>query len=195
MVKAKSKILKFMPIIFLVVLATFVYMTLYKDEMVVNKTATPNIMQKLSIEILGNGGQFEITQEDMNAVIKLYFKEPILKGDITVKEVNTKISNGEILIEVPFSYKNQNLLFSSVGKINVSNGEITYDADNFKIGKLSLPKKFVIRQISKQSNDKFYVKDNVIKIKAGAFPLAINSFEIEGNKIVGKAGFKGLNIN
>ena len=134
MARTKRKILRIVPIIILVALITIVYMTLYSSETVVNKTATSNVMKKLSSEILGNGGQFEITQEDMNAAIKLYFKESIRRGDIIVKEVNTKISDNKILIEAPFSYKNQNLLFSSVGKINVSNGEITYDADNFKIG-------------------------------------------------------------
>lgn len=195
MARTKRKILRLMPIILLVALATFIYMTLYNGETVVDKRLTSNVMQKLSSEILGNGGQFEITQEDMNAAIKLYFKEPIRKGDIIVKEVNTKISDDEILIEAPFSYKNQNLLFSSKGKLSVSDGEITYDVDNFKIGKLLLPKKLVMTQISKKSNDQFYVKDNLLKIKTGVFPLAISSLEIEGNKIVGKVGFKGLNIS
>ena len=50
-------------------------------------------------------------------------------------------------------------------------------------------------QISKQSNDKYYVEDNLIKIKTGVFTLEISSLGIEGNKIVGKVGFKGLNIS
>lgn len=193
MARIKSKTLRVVPIILLVLLAIFVYMTLYKDEVVVDKTATSNVMQKLSKEILGNGGQFEITQEDMNAIIKLSFKEPIHKDDIIIKEVNTKILDNKILIEVPFSYKEHNLLFSSIGKVNAQDGEITYNVDNFKIGKLPLPKKYVIDQISKQSNDKFYVKNNLIKIKAGVFPLAITSLEIEGDKLVGKVEFKGIN--
>ena len=192
MSRTKRKKIRVVPIILLVAFAIFVYMALYKDEVVVDKTATSNVMQKISKEILTNGGQFEVTQEDMNGIVKSYFKEPIQKGDIIVKEVNTKISDNKILIEVPFSYKNQNLLFSSLGNISQQDGEITYDGDNFKIGKVSLPKKFVISQISKQGNDKFYVSGNLIKIKEGVFPLAINSLEIEGDKLVGKVGFKAL---
>jgi len=56
-------------------------------------------------------------------------------------EVNTKMENGEILIEAPFTYNTIDLLFSSRGKLELSNGEITYNADYFKIGKLPLPKK------------------------------------------------------
>ena len=192
MSRTKRKKIRVVPIILLVAFAIFVYMALYKDEVVVDKTATSNVMQKISKEILTNGGQFEVTQEDMNGIVKSYFKEPIQKGDIIVKEVNTKISDNKILIEVPFSYKNQDLLFSSLGNISEQDGEITYDGDNFKIGKVPLPKKFVISQISKQGNDKVYVSGNLIKIKEGVFPLAINSLEIEGDKLVGKVGFKAL---
>ena len=46
----------------------------------------------------------------------------------------------ELLIEAPIRYNNLNLLLSSKGKLSFSNGEIAYVADNFKIGKLALPK-------------------------------------------------------
>ena len=39
-------------------------------------------------------------------------------------------------------------------------------ADNFKIGKLTLPKSLVISQLKKQDNNIFYVEGNLIKIKA-----------------------------
>jgi len=195
MARTKKSKFKLVPIILLVAVATFAYMILYNGEAVVNKTASTNVKQKLTNEVLANIGQFEITQEDMNAAIKLYFKKPISKGDITLKEVNTKLENGEILIEVPFSYKTLDLLFSSKGKIGLSNGEITYNADNFKLGKLPLPKKLVMALISKQSNNDFYVEDNLIKIKTEILPFKINTLEINDNKLVGVVGLKGSNTS
>lgn len=189
--KLKKSKLRWVPIILLAALAIFVYMILYNGGTVVEKTASTNVIQELEKDILLKGGQFEITQENMNALINLYFKEPISKGDITVKEINTKIGNDKILIEAPFSYKKLDLLLSSTGKLNVSNGEITYVADNFKVGKLTLPKELVMSQIKKQSNDAFYVEDNLIKIKMDRLPIKIKSLEIKDDKIIGTVGFKG----
>ncbi len=191
MARTKKNKLILVPIILLVALATFVYMISYNGEAVVDKTASTNVLQKLRNQILMNVGQFEITQADINGAINLYLKAPISRGDITLKEVNTKISNDEILIEAPFSYKNIDLLFSSSGKLGLSDGEITYNPDNFKLGKVSLPKKLVLALISKQSNNNFYVADNLIKIKTDVLPISINSLIIENDKLVGTVGFKG----
>jgi len=191
--KSKKNKLVWVGIILLIVtLGVLTYMSLYNDEVVTIKTASSNVIQKLTAEVLANGGEFELTQEDMNGLIKLYFKEPLSKGDITVKEINTEMKNGEILIEAPMSYKKIDLLFSTTGKLNVMDGEITYVADNFKIGKLTLPKSLVMSQISKNGNgDVFYVEDNIVKINTEKFPLKINSLEIKEDKMLGALGFKG----
>ncbi|MBW9144808.1 hypothetical protein KTC92_15170 [Clostridium sp. CM027] len=188
--KSKRSKLIWAPIILLVVLAIFACSILYNGEVVVEKTASTNVIQELEKDILLKSGQFAINQENMNALINLYFKKPISKGDITIKEINTKIGNDKILIEAPFSYKNINLLLSSTGKLDVSNGEITYVADNFKVGKLTLPKELIMSQIAKQSNDVFYVEDNLIKIKTDILPIKIKSFVIRNHKIIGTVGFK-----
>lgn len=189
----KNKLVWVGIILLIVTLGTFVYMSLYNGEVVIKKTASSNIIKKLTAEVLINGGEFEITQEDLNGLIKLYFKEPLSKGNITVKEINTEMKNSEILIEAPMSYKNIDLLFSTTGKLNVMDGEITYVADNFKIGKLILPKALVMSQISKSGKgDIFYVEDNIVKINTEKFPLKINSLEIKEDKMVGALGFKGV---
>ncbi len=191
--KVKKNKLKLMPIIIFVAFAILVYMSLYNGQQVTQKTASPNVLQKLTKDILKNGGEFEITQEDMNGLIGLYFKNPISKGEITIKEINTKMLDGEILIEAPITYKKINLVFSTTGKIGVLDGEITYAADNFKIGKLTLPKKTIMSQISKHSKeDVFYVEDNIVKINTDKFPLNINSLEIKDDKLTGTLGFKGI---
>jgi len=191
--KAKKNKLVWVGITLLIlVLGVLASLSLYNGEVVIKKTASSNVLQKLTAEVLANGGEFEISQEDMNGLIKLYFKGPLSRGDITVKEINTQMKNGEILVEAPMSYKKIDLLFSTTGKLNVMDGEITYVADNFKIGKITLPKALVMSQISKSSNgDAFYVEDNIIKINTEKFPLKINSLEIKEDKMLGALGFKG----
>ena len=191
--KSKKNKLKIMSVILLVSFIILAYMSLYNIQQATEKATSSNVVQKLTKDIMKNGGNFEITQQDMNGLISLYFKNPISNGDITVKEINTKMLDGKILIEAPFSYKKINLLFSTTGKISVLDGEITYAADNFKIGKLILPKKTIMSQISKHSKeDVFYVENDIVKINTDKFPLKINSLEIKDDKLVGILGFKGL---
>lgn len=173
-------------IVLLVALFVFAYMILYNGGVVVKKTDSTGVISKLKVIQL-KGGQFELTQKDIDEISNLYFSSAKNKGDIMVQGVNFKMLDDEILIEAPVSYKNLNLLLSSRGKLNLSNGKIAYVADNFKIGKLKLPKGLVISQISKFNNENFYAEDNSIKINPNVFPFKINSLSIIDSKIIGIA--------
>ncbi|MGH4122945.1 MAG: hypothetical protein ACREV6_08455 [Clostridium sp.] len=167
-------------------MAVFAYMILYNGGIIVRKTDSTEIVSKLAY-IKVRGGEFQLNQKDIDELINLNFKNPVNKGNITLQGVNIKVLNDELLIEAPISYNKLKLLLSSKGKISFSNGEIVYLADNFKIGKLPVPKSLIISQIKKQDSKVFYVEDNLIKIKEGALPFKINSLKIVDNKILGTA--------
>jgi len=173
-------------IIALGVLAVFAYLISYNGGIVVRKTESTKILSKLSLIKL-KGGEFQLDQRDVDELSNLYAK-PMNKGAMTLKGVNIEVLDEELLIQAPISLNNLNLLFTSRGKINISNGEIVYIPENFKIGKLTLPKSLVISQIKKQNNEIFYVEDNLIKIKESVLPFKISTIKIEDNKIVGTAG-------
>lgn len=173
-------------IIALAVLGIFAYQLLYTGGVVVKRADSTEVVNKLKY-IKIKGGEFQLTQNDMDELSNLYFPKPVNKGSITIQGVNMNMIKGELLIEAPIKYKNLNLLLTSTGKINFSNGEISYVADNFKIGKLKLPKSFIISQISKQNNETFYVEDNLIKIKESILPFKIEALKIVDDKIVGTA--------
>lgn len=181
-------------IILVGVLAFFANLILYKGGIVVKRTDSTKVLQKLK-DIQRKGGKFELTQKDIDEINNLYFSKAKNKGNITVQGVNIQVLEDELLIKIPISYKKLNLLVSSYGKLKLSNGEVTYVADNFKIGKLRVPKAFVMSQISKLNNEKFYVQDNLMKINPSALPFYINSLEIIDSKIIGtaeKMDIKGL---
>ena len=173
-------------IILLAALALLVYSVLYTGGVVLKKTDSTEVINKIKV-IQIKGGEFELNQEDVDQISNLYFASPKNKGDITLKGANIEILKDELLIEAPISYKNINLLLSSTGKISISNGDIVYDADNFKIGKLTLPKSMVISQILKNANESFYVEDNLIKIKGSAVQFKMTDLKILDSKIVGTA--------
>jgi hypothetical protein len=181
-------------IILVGVLVLFANIILYNGGTVVKKTDSTEVLQKLK-DIQGKGGKFELTQKDIDEINNLYFGKAKNKGNITVKGVSIEVLEDELLINMPVTYKKVNLLVSSKGKLKVLNGEVAYVADNFKVGKLMVPKAFVMSQISKLNNEKFYVQDNLMKINPSALPFKINSLEVADNKIIGtaeKMDIKGL---
>lgn len=184
--KLRKTILIGTPVILLGILVVFAYIALYNGGVVLKKTDSTVVTHKLK-EIQSKGGEFELTQKDIDEITSLYFTKPKSKGDVTIQGVNVEILKDELLIESPVTYKKLKLLFSSKGKVNFSNGEIAYVAENFKIGKLTLPKNLVISQISKLNNENLYVEDNLIKINPTVFPFKINNFKIIDNKILGIA--------
>ena len=132
-----------------------------------------------------SGGKLELTQKNVDELSSLYFAKPIRKGNVTITGANIEIKNNELLIKAPITYKKINLLLTTKGKLNFSNGRITYEGDNFKIGKLTLPKKLVMSQILKLNNKSISVQDNVIKINPSVFPFEITSLKIYDNKVFG----------
>ncbi|HEY8890472.1 MAG TPA: hypothetical protein VIM70_09475 [Clostridium sp.] len=186
-------------IILFAALAIFSYSILYNGGVVINKTTTTEVIGKLAV-IQAKGGEFELTQKNIDELSNLYFAKAITKGDITLKGVNVEILNDELLIKAPISENKINLLLTTKGKLSFSNGKVTYDADYFKIGLITLPKKFVISQISKLKNNSFSVEGNSIKINPSLFPFKISSLTIRNNKILGialgqvmKTSFEELN--
>ncbi|MGH4050622.1 MAG: hypothetical protein ACREVX_04600 [Clostridium sp.] len=168
-------------------LVVFSYSILYNSGVVLRQTASIEVMNKLK-DIHGQGGKFELTQKDIDELSNLLM--PKTKGDVAFKGVNIDIVGDELLIEAPVtynSYKKVNLLLSSKGKLGTSNGEITYDPENFKIGKLKLPKKIVMSQVVKLNNENVYAEDNLIKIDPNISPIKINNFKVEDDKIQGSA--------
>ena len=188
--KLKSKLI-WTIIILSGLISAFAWTILYNGDVVFKKTESIDVIKKIK-NIKAKGGVFELTQKDINDLSSLYFQNPKNKGNITLRGVNIEmlndeILNDEILIKAPISYKNLDLLLTSRGRLNFSNGKITYVVGNFKIGNLPLPKKLVIDLISKISNETLYAQEDSIKISPGIFPFKINNFKIIHNKILGTA--------
>lgn len=195
----KNKLI-YILIIMIVALAAFVGGALYNGDVTVKKADSTEVLGKLN-DIQENGGKFELTQNDLNAISSLYFAKPKSKGNMILKGFNIEMVDDELLIVAPISYKNLDLAASSKGELNLSNGDIVFDAENFKIGKVKIPKKLVISQISKLNNKNISAQGNSIRIDTSVLPFKIQEFQIIDNKILGTvekidnaAGTKDTNI-
>lgn len=190
--KLRKKIIIGTLIILLGATAVFSYLILYNNGLVFKKTASSDIIDKLK-DIQGKGGKFELTQNDIDELSKLL--RPETKGNITLKGVNIEIVKDELVIKVPIKYRKVNLLFSSKGKINFTDEKFTYTAENFKIGKITIPKKIVLSQISKTNNESVYTENNSIKINPSVIPFKVNSLKVKDNKISGTATKQDVEIS
>ena len=68
-------------------------MILYNGGVVVKKTDSTEVINKLKY-IKVKGGEFELTQKDIDELSNLYFAKPINKGDVTLQGVNIEMLNG-----------------------------------------------------------------------------------------------------
>ena len=181
--KRKKDILLISLIILSGALVAFAYMIMSNNDVdFIKMNSTESLDRVKSIQT--KAGIFELTQNDIEDVSNLYLKNYKNKGDMTFKGINVEFLNDEILIKTPVSYKGFYLLFTSRGKLNFTNGKITYVADTFKIGNLPLPKSLLISKISKSTNKIVYAEDNLIRIYPSVFPFKINTFKVAGNKIL-----------
>lgn len=172
-------------IILIGALAAFISAGLYNGGVTVKKSDSIEVLGKLK-NIQEKGGKFELNQKDMDELSSMYFAKPKEKGNITLKGINIEMLNGEILIVAPISYKNLDLVVSSKGELNLSSGDIVFDAESFKIGKIKIPKKLVVSQISKLNKD-ISADGNSIRINTRVIPFKIEEFKIVDNKILGTA--------
>lgn len=183
--KKRNKDILFTSLIILSgMLVAFASIILSNSEVDLKKTNSTLVIDKVK-NVQAMGGAFELTQKDIDEISNLYFKSHGNNGNIIVKGINVEVLNDEVLIKAPVCYKKLHLLLTSKGKLNFTNGEITYIADNFKIGNLPLPKILVISKILKLPNNVLYTEDNLIKINPTVFPFKINTFKVANNKIVG----------
>jgi hypothetical protein len=138
-------------------------------------------------------GVLELVEEDINAVTKKYVDKGITKGDITVKDMYTEISEGKIKSYALVEYKNMEVLLSSVGTVTYENNKVIYKPEGFKLGKLSLPKSIIMDKIQEFSSEDIKVLDDRIEVDKEIFPFDIESLNIRDDKIV--AQIKKINTS
>lgn len=129
------------------------------------------------------GDTLELNQEEINELADVYFKETKKIKSIEVKGVDIVIQNSNIEFYIPINYKGFQLLLSSQGELSYKENQINYKLLFFKIGKVNLPKNFVLEKLKQNMKTGIVVKDGYISIDKGFIPLGIKSLEVKNNKI------------
>lgn len=138
------------------------------------------------IKAQSEGSTAEITKDELNQIIFLYFKE-YRKGDLVVKSIESDISDNNLIFYVPVSYRGINLFAWSEGSISLDGSKIKYTPEYFKIGKITLPKSYILQKLGKSLNTKtntVAVQQNSITIDIGNFPIGITSIDVKDKKLL-----------
>lgn len=130
-----------------------------------------------------NGALLKLNNEDINAIIGMYFKIDKTFGNITVKGVHGDILDNSIKLNIPIKYKGFNFMMTSEGKLEVKDKDIVYIPSYFKVGKVNLPKAFVLEKLQKHLVKGTAIKDNNIIINKNILPLEIKSIEIKNKEV------------
>lgn len=135
------------------------------------------------IKAQSEGSTAELTKDEVNQIIFLYFKE-YRKGNLVIKSVEGDIQEDVFLFYMPVSYKGVNLLVWSGGNISFSGGKIKYTPDYFKVGKVSLPKSYVLKKLGEKLKNGTTVEGNSITIDIKELPIGITSVSVKDNKLL-----------
>jgi uncharacterized protein YpmS len=131
-----------------------------------------------------SGGKLELSKEDLNQIVSMYLKKGQTMGEITVKGVSVDIlKNHDLEVLIPIQYKGINVLLSSEGSLYYKNNNVEYSPLYFKVGKISLPKNFVLNKLVSKLKDKITIDNGTVVINKSIIPVQVSSLVVGTDKI------------
>ncbi|WP_039658275.1 hypothetical protein [Clostridium tyrobutyricum] len=146
----------------------------------------PQPSQKLALKIIKipkDNAILTLSNEELNQLIDLYPIGENSFGDLKVKTVYIRVLKGKFNIYFPSKYKGLDILLSTSGNTYLEKGKIVYAIDNFKVGKLNLPKSIVLNIIKNKTLSGLSLKNNKIYIDTTGLPLKMKQLQLKDGSI------------
>ncbi|OAA86924.1 hypothetical protein [Clostridium ljungdahlii] len=140
-----------------------------------------------------SGGTAELSKDEVNGVISLYFKQ-YKTSDLVIKSVEADFKDDKMVFLVPVTYKNFNLFLSSQGDVSFENGKIIYNPEYFKLGKITLPKSYVLKKLQPKLKSGMALEGDSITISTSGLPISIKNINVKDQKLLVTLEKKQLNI-
>lgn len=136
------------------------------------------------LDSVNNKGVMILEEKDINALASSYLKEGINKGGLTIKGLNVNVNGEKVTVLIPIKYKSFSMLFSTKGNFQFIDNNLWFTPDYFKIGKISLPKKYVMNLMKSKFGSKIQEKEGSLIVGKGVIPFEFSSIELIGGKFV-----------
>lgn len=189
-VKRKNRI--FTAGIIIIAAIIVIFLVFIRVEYNKPKTLSSSTILNKIADMKSNSGILVLKKDDINEALSFYLKDGVKKGNVNIKDAYTDISNGYITIVTLTSYKGLNFVISCKGNLYYKDGNIIFNPVSFKVGKIAVPKAFVMSKLKSFENDKIKVS-NDIKFDISKYPVNVVSLNIEEDMLILK--MKGLTIN
>ncbi|KOA19376.1 hypothetical protein CLHOM_21670 [Clostridium homopropionicum DSM 5847] len=141
------------------------------------------------LESINNKGVMILEEKDINALASSYLKEGINKGGLIIGGLNVNVNGEKVTALIPIKYKGFSMLFSTKGNFQFKEDSLWFTPDYFKIGKISLPKKYVMNLVKNKFGSKIKEEEGSLVVGKGIIPFEFNSIElIEGKFVIVSKG-------
>lgn len=141
------------------------------------------------LDSVNNKGIMILEEKDVNALASSYLKEGINKGGLTIKGLNVNVNGEEVTALIPIKYKGFSMLFSTKGNFQFKEDRLWFTPDYFKIGKISLPKKYVMNLIKSKFGYKIKEEEGSLVVGKDVIPFEFSSIQlIEGKFLIVSKG-------
>lgn len=129
-------------------------------------------------------GNVDLTEADFNALLELQIKNIDLPEGIEIEGMYSKLVEDKLSLYLPLRYHGLKVLISMSGILTFEEGNVLYNPEFIQIGKLSLPKDFLLKKLSSYSMAGFKVKeDNTIELSKDLLPFSIKTLSLSDGKI------------
>ena len=139
------------------------------------------------------GGNIELSKEDVNGIISVYFKQ-YRTNDLDIKSVEADFKDDNMVFYIPITYKGFNLFLWSQGDISLGKGKIKYTPDYFKLGKITLPKDYVLKKLGSKLKDGAALEGDSITVSISGLPISITGVNVKDQKLLITLEKKQINI-
>ncbi|OAA94182.1 hypothetical protein [Clostridium coskatii] len=186
--------------VILIIIALFVVAVVVFAKLVFWNSSYSSPKYRFSADLLTkvlkaqeSGGTAELSKDEVNGVISLYFKQ-YKTSDLVVKSVEADFKDDKMVFFAPVTYKNFNLLLSSQGDVSFEKGKIIYNPEYFKLGKIALPKSYVLKKLQPKLKNGMALEGDSITISTSGLPISIKNINVKDQKLLVTLEKKQLNI-
>lgn len=134
------------------------------------------------------GTAISINSTEFNDILSVLYKNSKKKGNIAIKTPEGFLQDKYIGFKIPVLYKEKEVILYTKGTLEYKDEKIIYSPESFKVGKLSLPKSFVMNMLKKYAEDNLIMENGNIEINKKLIPFSITSLDVNNGILTMRIG-------